>query len=428
MKRKFNLLLLSIITAALMPAYANAFTNPLKSYNLYDDTHRESTTTPQRETAMGEYYNNSLRPGSGNKSSKTNSSESKDSPPSATPDFGNKIDNFVPKEVNYGGRNETLRNSSRRVYGNPSTPASWESGPYFYSKPTLESIKQKYKNSNFAGCMQEAEAYVALNPNDTLGFYYLAMSYTKTNQKENAIKAYEKVIELNDNPMIVKYATNGRNCVLGLGSESCYQNVNEPELIYPYAELAVQTKDLKPVNTQELINRNLSDLQEKLTENIKNEDNNKNNNGEKSILPFRNQDEELDKFINAPYGNGLSPELNNEYKLQQLKKFQQNMNNEENKENMFFNNIKMFDKSSDSGAVKLAYIDPSNLDKLANNPEYARAQKELNEMKMLLGANSTKNNEDFMDLLLSGNEGNIPPEVLKTMMLQSITTDFIGNN
>ena len=45
------------------------------------------------------------------------------------------------------------------------------------------------------------------------------MCYTKVNDKENAIKAYEKVISLNDNPMIVKYATNGRNCVMGVDEE-----------------------------------------------------------------------------------------------------------------------------------------------------------------------------------------------------------------
>ena len=35
----------------------------------------------------------------------------------------------------------------------------------------------------------------------------MAMCYTKVSDKENAIKAYEKVISLNANPMIVKYAT-----------------------------------------------------------------------------------------------------------------------------------------------------------------------------------------------------------------------------
>ena len=41
--------------------------------------------------------------------------------------------------------------------------------------------------------------------------------------------------------MIVKYATNGRNCVMGSDDAKCYQDVNVPELIYPYADVAVIT-------------------------------------------------------------------------------------------------------------------------------------------------------------------------------------------
>lgn len=424
MYKKLSLILASIITVASIPICAHGFNNPLKSYNLYEDTHREASEASQeRETVMGEYYSNSLRAPGNNGSGEHN-------PPSSTPDFSDKINNYVPKEVNATGRNQTLRNSSRNVYSNLSEPASWEIGPYFYPNPTLESIKQKYKNSNFAGCMQEAESYVKLNPNDTLGFYYLAMSYAKTDQKEKAIRAYERVITLNDNPMIVKYATNGRNCVLGSDKEQCYMNVNEPELVYPYAELAKQTQNMKPINPQDLINRNISSLQGKLIEGLNNGENQGEGENKGPVLPFRNQDDELDKFINSPYGNGLSPELNNEYKILQLKKLQQNMNNSENEDlkNNFFNNIRNFDKGSDAGLAKLAYIDPSKLDKLSDNPEYAQAQKELKEMRMLLGNNTSNRNEDFMDILLSGGAENMPPEVIKTMMLQSITTDLIGNN
>lgn len=116
------------------------------------------------------------------------------------------------------------------------------------------------------------------SPNDTLGFYYMAMCYTKVSDKENAIKAYEKVISLNANPMIVKYATNGRNCVLGEDKEKCYQNVNEPDLIYPYANIG-NNVDLTPIDPNVLINRNLVNLQNKLSPQAVNE-NKDNKNGQ----------------------------------------------------------------------------------------------------------------------------------------------------
>ena len=47
-------------------------------------------------------------------------------------------------------------------------------------------------------------------------------------------------------------------------------------------------------------------------------------------MPFENQDEQLDKFIRAPYGSGLSPELEKQYKQTQLKNLQEQINSDEN--------------------------------------------------------------------------------------------------
>ena len=268
------------------------------------------------------------------------------------------------------------------------------------------------------------------------------MCYTKVNDKENAIKAYEKVISLNDNPMIVKYATNGRNCVMGVDEEKCYPNVNEPELIYPYAEMA-KGMDLTPVDPETLVNRNIKTLQNKLSPVVK-EDNNNNNNGggnnsdpnnqeknKKPNLPFGNQDEKLDNFINAPYGNGLSPELNKEYKQLQLKKIQQTINNAqegEDSKNFDLKNIKLFDnQKSDSDTIKLAYMTPADMEALSKDPEYVKSQKEYEELRMLLGSDSPKSSEnDLTNLLpeLSNAESKVSPEVIQTMMIQSMMQNF----
>ncbi len=432
MKKKIGLLVATIMVLNTVSSVTYGWQNPLKNYNLYEDTHPTNAQSEEREQAMSEFYSNSM---AAKKSSPSSSV------PTSSLNYTSTVEDSSSAQTssNEPRRNEILRESSRNVYGDPEVKAGWTTAQSFYSNPSLESIRAKYKKSNFAGCLQECISYVKLHPNDTLGFYYMAMCYTKVSDKENAIKAYEKVISLNANPMIVKYATNGRNCVLGEDKEKCYQNVNEPDLIYPYANIG-NNVDLTPVDPNVLINRNLVNLQNKLSPQAVNENkDNKNgqNNGKdddknKINLPFATQDEQLDKFINAPYGNGLSPDLNKEYKQLQLRKIQESINTGDDNPEKDMNNvndIKHFDKQSDSGTIKLAYVAPSDeMKKLSQDPEFTQSQRELDELRMLLGndSNSKSSNDDLMNLVpyMSGQDKNLSPEVIQAMMIKSMMPDF----
>lgn len=432
MKKKIGLLVAAIMVLNTVSSVTYGWQNPLKNYNLYEDTHPTNAKSEEKEQAMSEFYSNSM---AAKKSSPSSSV------PTSSLNYTSTVEDSSSTQTssNEPRRNEVLRESSRNVYGDSEVKAGWTTAQSFYSNPSLESIRAKYKKSNFAGCLQECISYVKLHPNDTLGFYYMAMCYTKVSDKENAIKAYEKVISLNANPMIVKYATNGRNCVLGEDKEKCYQNVNEPDLIYPYANIG-NNVDLTPVDPNVLINRNLVNLQNKLSPQAVNENkDNKNgqNNGKdddknKINLPFATQDEQLDKFINAPYGNGLSPDLNKEYKQLQLRKIQESINTGDDNPEKDMNNvndIKHFDKQSDSGTIKLAYVAPSDeMKKLSQDPEFTQSQRELDELRMLLGndSNSKSSNDDLMNLVpyMSGQDKNLSPEVIQAMMIKSMMPDF----
>lgn len=421
MKKKLGLLLAAVMVFNTISTAAFAWDSPLKKYNLYDDVTGGGSANDERERVMDEYNANSLRAGNGGGS------------PSQDLTFADNNSNVnvdVPKS-----RNETLRESSRNLYSEQieATPA-WEEGPSFYPNPSFDSIVEKYRRSDFAGCLQECISYVRQNPHDTLGFYYLAMCYTKVNDKDNAILAYERVIMLNDNPMIVKYATNGRNCIMGNEDEKCYQNVNETELVYPYAN--VVNTNLTPVDPETLVNRNLAKLKDRLspveTEDDKDSANNSKDNKDNKVkyeLPFGKQDSELDKFIEAPYGNGLSPELNKEYKQLQLRKIKDTINQTESTNNKEYNNmndIKKFDnQKSDSETIKLAYEIPSNvMEEISKDPEYIRQKQEMEELNMLLGNDRNNNNRnDMMDLLpYMSEQGDkkLSPEVIQSMMMQSI--------
>lgn len=116
----------------------------------------------------------------------------------------------------------------------------------------------------------------------------------------------------------------------------------------------------------------------------------------------------MDAFINAPYGNGLSPDLNKQYQQLQLKKIQQNLNNEQSTtdDSNVLKNIHNFDNyKTDSGEIKLAYATQNEMESYTKSPEYIQSQKELEELRVLFGNdNSSKSSDDeMMNMLLTGN-------------------------
>lgn len=421
MKKNISLLLAALLLGGILPQVSFGYVNPLKSYDLYADTHNSNSP---RDNVMSEMYYTDQ---ASNSVSQDRNSISNNRPPSAVPttgDGGIDVNVEIPRR-----RNEYLRESSRKVFSGRS--GDWVKGPYFYDNPTLESIIEKYRKSNFAGCLQECEAYVKVHPYDTLGYYYLAMSYAKCGQKENAIAAYEKVISLRDNPMIVKYATNGRNCVMNDEKEAkCFQNVNQPELYYPYREMAREI-GLTPVDPQQIINRNLVQLSNKYSTQKTEE---KDKDGKIIVLPFANQDDDLDKFINTPYGNGFSDEVEKQQRQQKLKFIQEEINRgnkdiKEREENI--KDIKEFDnykKSNAEETIKLALADNTNIADIFNNPEYIQNKKELDEIKMMFGDYSVfDDNNDMADVLssLAKDEKNISPEIVQMMTMQSVMPNII---
>lgn len=422
-----NLLVALLIVGATSTMTYGAF-NPIKSYDLYADTHNSGSPS-ERDNVMSEYYSNSLS--AQWDKNKTNSSNSGNA---ASGQSGQSMSSLpaLPDVPKYNGsngsnsgnsvrRNDYLRESSKKVYSDPSTPAGWVGARSYYSNPTLVSIKAKYKKSNFAGCLQECISYVQKHPNDTLGYYYLAMCYTKVNDKENAIKAYEKVIALNANPMIVKYATNGRNCVMQSG-EKCYENVNEPELIYPYSNVA-DVQNLTPVDPNTLIQRNLNNLYGQLAPATASDEQSSGNGDQKDgkvTLPFGAQDAELDKFINSPYGNGLAPKLNNEYQEQQLKKIQETINDGSNSNERSIENIKRFDnQKSDADTMKIAYANTPE----TGNSDYYATQKEMDELNLLFENSKTTQSDDLVKYVTEQG-GNLSPEVIQALMVKSMMPDF----
>lgn len=261
----------------------------------------------------------------------------------------------------------------------------------YYPNATIKSAVAKYKAGNYSGCLQELFSLTKKDPSNALAYYYMAMAYTHVNMKNEAVEAYEKVISLHPNDYLVDYATKGRDCLTD--GPAC-----QPE--------------------------------EKPTEEM----------------------DELDKFINAPYGNGLSPELNKEVKQKQLINIKETINKKEELEHQDIQRIKDFDKNKSSAneSDKIAQVSDEEVLKAiktlrdagltlsvqSDNPYAQMAQYQdpkMAEMSMLLGSNNNNNGNSMMNMLpmlmTQAQKGeNIDPRFMQAMMMNSMMTDFSFNN
>lgn len=287
-----------------------------------------------------------------------------------------------------------IDNNSKNSSSPSSDALDFSKQKVYYPNATTKSIALKYKAGNYSGCLQECYSLLKKQPNNPLGYYYLAMVYTHLDKKSEAVSAYDKVIKLNPNQYLVDYATKGRDCLTG--GPACHPEAQQKE-------------------------------------------------GE--------QLDDLDKFIKAPYGNGLSPELNNEVRQKQLNNIQETINKKENLENQDIERIKKFDnsKSEAEETIKIAQVSDEEVLKAINtlkeagvnvsvqssateNP-YAMAQYQdprVVEMNMLLGNNNNNNNSmmNVVPMLMSqAQKGeNIDPRIMQTLMMDSMMSGFNNLN
>lgn len=283
--------------------------------------------------------------------------------------------------------NKNSERSNKNYSGNKSDNSSssnynaWEHQMSVYPDATIKSAITKYKRGNYSGSLQELISLTKKDPGNPLIYYYLGMAYTQVGNKEQAINAYDKVLKLHPNYTLTTYATKGKDCLTG---------------------------------------------------------------GPTCVESNSNQDE-LDKFVNAPYGNGLSDELNQQQRDLQLKNLQKKINAKElNEEDI--ENIQKLDRQSDAVKPNEKVADVSNEDVLAAvetlkkagvtvsiNPYQTQLpmNDEYAQLSMMLGSNNNNNNSmmNMLPMLMAQNNGkNIDPQILQSMMMNSMIPDFTFND
>lgn len=272
----------------------------------------------------------------------------------------------------------------------------------FYPNANITSAIQKYKNGNYTGCLQELFSLTKKDPSNALAYYYMAMAYTHVNMSDQAVSAYEKVIALNPNSYLSEYAEKGRDCLTG--GPACH-----PELAEESAE------------------------------------------GEEG-----QSEDNLDKFVKSPYGNGLSPELNNELKQKQLQNIQETINKKKNLDPRDLKKIREFDSKNDTSSSieetdKIAMVSDEEvldaINTLKNAGVNVSLKKEnpyeqiagyqdpqMAELSMLLGNNNNNGNNmmNMVPMMMAQYQDgkNIDPRFMQAMLMNSMMTslDFNNNN
>lgn len=280
-------------------------------------------------------------------------------------------------------------NVKNRTSQSKKAPVVLDKDTVYYPNANINSVIAKYKDGNYTGCLQELFSLIKKEPDNALAYYYMAMAYTYVDMEADAIEAYEKVLALSPNTYLAEYALKGRDCLTG--GPAC-QTVESEEL------------------------------------------------------------SDLDKFILSPYGNGLSPELNQQVQQHELTNIKETINKKERLEDNDVEKIKKFDDKYKSFSIdneKIAQVSDEeilqavktlkdaglNVTLQGDNPYSMPYQNpQMAEMSMMLGGNNNNGNAmmNMVPMLMSqAQKGeNIDPRVMQALMMNSMMSDFgyMNNN
>ena len=97
------------------------------------------------------------------------------------------------------------------------------------SDGNLKDAIKMYKAGNYSGCIQELELVTKEDPSNAAAHYYMAIAYAQAGRVDDAINHYEKVINLNSQETLVRYAKRGKLCLED--AEKCQSTATLDEFI-----------------------------------------------------------------------------------------------------------------------------------------------------------------------------------------------------
>lgn len=255
----------------------------------------------------------------------------------------------------------------------------------YYNSRIKVAIK-KYKAGNYTGCLEDCLRILKTEKKNPIAYYYLAISQVQANQKEDAIKSYNKVLSYSTNPKLREYATTGKRCI--------------------------ETPDqcILPTSSKGKT-ENLSDL---------------------------------DKFILSP--NNFSPAVNKDFHQKHLDDIRNQINNNKDLDNYNFQkmnknieNDKIAQKPTEeeiNAALKVlkdAGINQNTVNNNSNNiTEIMNQNPEMMELNAMMGGNQSNNNSmlNMLPYMMMQNKtgtNNYSPQAMQAVIMNSMMSDFNYN-
>lgn len=260
-----------------------------------------------------------------------------------------------------------------------------------YLSNKLKSAISKYKRGNYTGCLQDCQAIVKQDPKNAFAYYYMGMSYVQAGKKDEAIKAYSKVLGLKPSTKLAEYASTGKRCLET--PEMCNLETSTPE-----------------------------------------------------------NSTEIDKFIASPSYDGLSDSVRKDFQQKHLDKIKHEINKDQELDDYDFQRFE--DRSSSvedvSAGVKVAQNKPTdeeikaalkvlndagiNVPNAASNNVQAQAMQQnpdLAQLNALFGGNNQSMDNDNMINMLpymmaQSKDGstNYSPQMMQAVIMNSMMKNF----
>ena len=278
--------------------------------------------------------------------------------------------------------------------------------------PALKVAVNKYKSGNYTGCMQDCLNITYHNPKNATAYYYLAMSYAQTGQKDKAVAAYSKVLSLGPNAMLANYASTGKRCL------------DTPELCDPEANAAAQAAaSASASGTAEATDGSKTDSS--------------------ALDPAA-----LDKFIANPAG-GLSNSVKKDLEQQQLNNLKEKINNGQDLDDK---SLQILNDASgqtapaakpteEQVAAAMKVLNDAGVNPYSQGGSYQNPQAMQLQMLQSLNSNPVANPNDSSAMLnmipamlqqSKTGQGNYSPQLMQAFIMNSLTgsmnTDFGKND
>lgn len=290
----------------------------------------------------------------------------------------------------------------------------YDQNPKYYPNATVKSAVSKYKSGNYTGSLQELFAILKKDPNNALAYYYLGMVYTKLGEKESAMGAYQRAIDISPDNMLVNYATRGKACINSQSACTMSADVTETT----GEALDDLDKFIRDSNTNGFSKELNQQLRDKQLQNIQN----KMNKG----LPL--SEEDLKKLEEYNKTEGIKTDRlamaadipsNDEIinAVQVLKRAGLNISTQ------------MPDYADETPAAAAVQPAQPSMPQTAN---YYTPDPQIQQMSMMLNnGNNNYNSDPMMNMIpymMQNNGQNVDPQVIQAMMMNSMMNSLNGLN